>query len=883
MVEPSSDAGTSSHAMFFTHLKAILWLRFLIAKRDFRAVFSAIFFPVLMVSISSGMSILIQNSIPSLPSAPIQFPIAIPAAVNLQTADTFNLAYILDGSALSTSTFISTIEPVIKAQLSAFLPPSRASFVPFNTLANLTETIVDYYRFNSPSASSIKYAGGYTFNSSISSISIPVQNPIVGRNDSRLNLGYTIVTESNQKAVTPAVLANLMTLASQPALGSNTTGFANISTNLGTLITGSITDIASQIVPAFIVNALTFFVGFFAEARAREQENGLTQQLLLTGMSTKAFYTATFIFDFILYLWAAVTTLLLLLAFQLKFFLNTSLLGYILPILAYGLALVPFAYMVSFNAKKGANVASVANIVQSVVIFLPYFIVQFIAKNQLPKSLDFILCALTPSFGLFRALSAMALSYTSPNPISSSTLFNFEGNLVVPYSIVILGCGILYLGVFVLMVHLRETGQGLVQFLREWFKGGKVKGRVDSEEEGEMEGGGSPVIAGLGLQFPVDVELERETRRLRGSVSKAEEWDVDAIRVEGLGKVVDAPHRGNKKDKIKDKLEVLNELWFGVRKGECFGFLGPNGAGKSTTIRILSGLDSPTSGCIRFPNLSSSHTPVLTPANYPPHLRSHIGLCPQHDALWPKLTPREHLVLYAKVRGLQNPEAEAEAVLEDLGILVKDRSRLVEGLSGGNKRRVMLGVAFVGKPKLLFLDEPTTGVDVAVRRSIWASIEKMKSHSSIILTTHSMAEAETLSTRIGILINGSLRCLGTPNRLKSIYGSHHHIHLKLSTPEHATQVSEWVEDLFEGAKVVSVVGCVVVLQVRNERGKEVEGGGGEDEERLGENLGFMERVFEGLKEVKADEGKGVVEFGVSVPSLEQVFIEFAKMQRAVGV
>ncbi|KAI9324211.1 P-loop containing nucleoside triphosphate hydrolase protein [Zopfochytrium polystomum] len=253
-----------------------------------------------------------------------------------------------------------------------------------------------------------------------------------------------------------------------------------------------------------------------------------------------------------------------------------------------------------------------------------------------------------------------------------------------------------------------------------------------------------------------------------------------ALRVEGIGKDVDGTKLFGK------KLTVLKDLWFSANVGECFGFLGPNGAGKSTTIRILTGQEPPTSGTAHLPPYTANH-PITALTPYPhARLRSHIGLCPQHDALWDKLTPRDHVWLFGVIRGVvavptsllgwlrrgkRQTDEEVETWLEKVAIATADRDVLSQKLSGGNRRRLMLAVAAVGRPRVLFLDEPTTGVDVAVRRSIWSAIQDLKKTSCVVLTTHSMEEADALSTRIGILVAGRLRCLGSPQRLKSVYSS----------------------------------------------------------------------------------------------------------------
>lgn len=148
-----------------------------------------------------------------------------------------------------------------------------------------------------------------------------------------------------------------------------------------------------------------------------------------------------------------------------------------------------------------------------------------------------------------------------------------------------------------------------------------------------------------------------------------------------------------------------------------------------------------------------------------------IGVCPQHDVLWDDLTVEEHLLFYARLRGITSKN-ESQTVLkaiEDVN-LMKFKNRLSKGLSGGEKRRLSIAIALLGDVPVAFLDEPTTGLDPEVRRTIWNIIQTAKSGKTIILTTHSMEEADLLSSRIGIMAKGVLRCVGTPLHLKRRYG-----------------------------------------------------------------------------------------------------------------
>jgi ABC-type multidrug transport system ATPase subunit len=153
-------------------------------------------------------------------------------------------------------------------------------------------------------------------------------------------------------------------------------------------------------------------------------------------------------------------------------------------------------------------------------------------------------------------------------------------------------------------------------------------------------------------------------------------------------------------------------------------------------------------------------------------IHKHIGICPQHDIHWDDLSIEEHLLFYARLKGILKSEEKAVILksLADVG-LTDMGQRLARTLSGGEKRRLSIAMALVGEPSLVFLDEPTTGLDPEVRRIIWEIIQKCRRNQTFLLTTHSMEEAEVLCQRIAIMSHGNLECIGSPLHLKKLYGS----------------------------------------------------------------------------------------------------------------
>jgi ABC-2 type transport system ATP-binding protein len=206
--------------------------------------------------------------------------------------------------------------------------------------------------------------------------------------------------------------------------------------------------------------------------------------------------------------------------------------------------------------------------------------------------------------------------------------------------------------------------------------------------------------------------------------------------------------------KSYDGVEALRGVSFDVRSGEVFGLLGPNGAGKTTTVEILEGYRSRDGGQVSVLGRD--------PTDAPRELRERIGVVLQHSEFHPLLTVRETHQLFA---GYYKRPRDVDEVVELVGLGEKRDAR-VRTLSGGQKRRLDLGVALVGDPDLVFLDEPTTGFDPAARRSAWELIRALRSlGKTILLTTHYLDEAQQLADRVAVIREGRIVSLGTPAEL----------------------------------------------------------------------------------------------------------------------
>ncbi|KAK3739416.1 hypothetical protein RRG08_051285 [Elysia crispata] len=335
-----------------------------------------------------------------------------------------------------------------------------------------------------------------------------------------------------------------------------------------------------------------------------------------------------------------------------------------------------------------------------------------------------------------------------------------------------------------------------------------------------------------------DVAMERERVQTRGKLD-------DMLVVQGLSKIYRQGWSLHSPKKV-----AVNNITFGVPDGECFGLLGVNGAGKTTTFRMLTGDSRPAGGTafLKGERLSFSDK----------KFGHDIGYCPQEGGLDEYLTGEETLYFHARMKGFRAAQIKlmARELLDKLG-LEKFSNVIVHKYSGGTKRKLALAVALLGDPPILYLDEPTTGMDAVTRRLAWKCITQAnRNGQSVVLTSHSMGECDALCSRIAIMVNGQIKCIGSPQHLKNKFGDGHTLVIH-AAPNKTDIMINAVLSRFPGTKLKHVHLSRAELLIPYQTAQ------------VADIISFIQA---------AEDAEDIDHYSLSQTSLDSVFISFAQEQ-----
>jgi ABC-type multidrug transport system ATPase subunit len=563
-------------------------------------------------------------------------------------------------------------------------------------------------------------------------------------------------------------------------------------------------DIVSLGGPNLYIYIFLLLLPITMENLVSEKETRLRETMRMMGLKTHVYFLSTYLWNFFLYMCLVILALVIGAALGFAFWIKNNFLSYFVLLFIWGHTLIAMSWLLSIfiTSSRTAVVMGYA-IILAFGILCTNLIRDIVISVYTPDATLFGI-SIIPPLAFFRGLTlinnevawkgeGMTLSEIGSSGLGYIYLFlAIEWLVCITFAIYFelvlpIGPGAKKDPLFFLprRFWLFKTDEAK-ELARERAALKRARGDNSMEMTDLQNGQPGKILSASGNHMldedddkPEDV-LAEEVRTL--------EADNLVVKALGLHKVYT---RGSKR-KV-----AVRHLTMGIRHGECFGFLGPNGAGKSTTISMLCGYLRPTSGNATINGLSIREDIDEI------HLQ--MGVCPQDDALWPSLTGPEHLEFYGRMKNLKGKELkqEIEFWLEQVNLhSSKTKVKASSEYSGGMKRRLSVACAMIGNPSVVLLDEPTTGLDPASRIALWDVVRKFKSHCAMMLTTHSMDEAEALCDRLGIFVAGRLKTVGHSSELKERYGRFYKIQITTTTGADA-QILELLQSLSPNARLLN--------------------------------------------------------------------------------
>jgi ABC-type multidrug transport system ATPase subunit len=506
-----------------------------------------------------------------------------------------------------------------------------------------------------------------------------------------------------------------------------------------------------------------FIPASFVVYVVNEKSSNSKHQQLLTGVSPTMYWLTTYFFDIVNFMLPTFICFLIFVFFKVDAYSGSNLLSVTLLLLSYGLCMTPCMYCLEplFKVPSTAYVALICtNIFTGTITVMTTTVLDMVVHEDpgLKPLNDFFKAFfpwIFPNFNLGRGLIDIAANHYI-NFASDEFGVCLFGAGACPRSALSWEAG----GRSIVHLVMMAPCWFLLRLFIEWgFCMATLRQRAKEAVSGQK----------AEWQRSSDDAVNQEAERVLDGITSKGEND-DQLLIHGLSKTFGRRMCCNRrKEGVTYAVRGLN---VGVPRGECFGLLGVNGAGKTTTMRMITGDTSTDGGDVQICGWSVH--------GHRTRARQHLGYCPQFDALPDKLTARETIALYARIRGV--PSAKVQATVDESikrMCLESHQHTVCEHLSGGNKRKLSTAVALIGDPDVVLLDEPSTGVDVGARRFLWDIIGDIRKRGhALVLTSHSMEECEVLCTRLTIMVAGQFRCLGTPTQLKAKYGDGYTLTIK---------------------------------------------------------------------------------------------------------
>ena len=531
---------------------------------------------------------------------------------------------------------------------------------------------------------------------------------------------------------------------------------------------------AARTVALFVAVAFALIPANFISTIVRERSNNSKHLMKLSGMNIFSYWIVNFLYEILKFYISGGICLLIIYLFD--YYTPYLIYFYLL----YGPPLIFMTYVVSFLFNDESNAQNKIILLHSFIGALGSTVILILRQVEktafLGKVLEFIFCII-PSFCFSFAynLSQNKIKiYMRDFRDDIVKYINDDSKLMQEYLLLkgpfyfLIGETIVYLIILVLIEIISNVSicpKRPFEVIDE--EAGRDSGVIKEEKRAQTE------------------KIINENNNIDDNLETINENNSYMVRVKNLQKEYKSPIYklfcccGRNKGK-----KAIKNLNFCLEKGECFGLLGLNGAGKTTTFKCITQEISSSSGDIFLNGIKTNGNFDL--------IKNKFGYCPQYDAIFEYMTVYENLEFYAKLKGVKKEFLTqiVNAVIYEMK-LEEFIKKIAGRLSGGNKRKLSVAISMLCNPPIILLDEPSTGMDPEARRFMWSIIHKMSTmgrKSSIIMTTHSMDEAETLCKRMGIMVNGEFVCLGKAHEIKNKYGYGYELNVRIKP------MSEELED-----------------------------------------------------------------------------------------
>ncbi|KAL1357257.1 hypothetical protein HN51_009202 [Arachis hypogaea] len=533
----------------------------------------------------------------------------------------------------------------------------------------------------------------------------------------------------------------------------------------------------SSVGPTFFLAIAMFNFVLQMSSLVTEKELKLRQAMTMMGLYDSAYWLSWLIWEAFITLLSSLLVVLFGMMFQFRFFLKNDFLVVFFVFFLFELSMTGLAFMLSAFISKSSSATTVG-----FSIFIVGFVTQLVIQAGFPYSDSIsktfrIIWSFFPPNPFAQALHILseAVSTSEDHGIRWSKRGQCgpedEGCVITINDIYqwLLATFVLWFVLAIYFDNIIPNASGVRKSMLYFLNPNYWMGRGGQNVK---EGGVcSCCIVSVPRQehvTPDDQDVLEEQNTVKRQITEGVVDANVAVQIRGLAKTY--PGSCNIgcccKCKRTKPYNAVKDLWVNFERDQLFCLLGPNGAGKTTVINCLTGITPATDGDALIYGHSIRSSTGMS------NIQKLIGVCPQFDILWDALSGEEHLQLFATIKGLTPSSINSITQTSLAEVRLTDSAKVRAGsYSGGMKRRLSVAISLIGDPKLVVLDEPTTGMDPITRRHVWDIIENAKRGRAIVLTTHSMEEADILSDRIGIMAKGKLRCIGTAIRLKSRFGT----------------------------------------------------------------------------------------------------------------